>query len=507
MLVPWKTWTAASAVVQVASAFYPYDPSSSTSQATPAPRRRTMPRHGDASRSRLTVPLRRVPRDNTYDILSSDDPSRKNSVAVDQDGADLSYMAAITIGSSKEEHHLLLDSAASNTWVMGQECTAEACGKHNTFGEGNSGSLKTTTKSFSITYGTGSVSGTIASDTLHIAGLSTPLTFGLATNVSSEFNAYPMDGILGLGRGTAASLGDSQTLIEALAAADVIPAKVFGMHLSRAADGTNDGELDLGAVNSERFEGALQWLDGVPNDTGFWEVGVGDAGAGPSLAGFEGKSAIIDSGTSYVFMPEADALALHALVRGYTRSGETFSVPCSTTSDLRIKLGHTTYAISSKDWVGGTTGAGMCRSNVFGRQTFGADQWLLGDVFLKNVYTAFDLDSGKVGFGTKPDGASASASSTATATGTSARASASGTASGSYSTGASSSAGEATTSAAPLLPPGASATPTADVSSPASSSADASASSSKDHTGVASSTLTAPALLCIAATLFSIYLA
>ena len=36
-----------------------------------------------------------------------------DSVAVDQDGNDLSYMVAVTIGDSKEEYHLLLDSAAS----------------------------------------------------------------------------------------------------------------------------------------------------------------------------------------------------------------------------------------------------------------------------------------------------------------------------------------------------------------------------------------------------------
>lgn len=88
------------------------------------------------------MPLRRVPRDNTYNILNSNDPKQKNSVAVDQDGSDLSYMAAVTIGSSKEEYHLLLDSAASNTWVMGQDCKAEACGKHNTFGKGDSDTLK-----------------------------------------------------------------------------------------------------------------------------------------------------------------------------------------------------------------------------------------------------------------------------------------------------------------------------------------------------------------------------
>ena len=74
--------------------------------------------------------------------MESSDPTQKNSVAIDQDGDDKSYMVAVTIGDSKEEYHLLLDSAASNTWVMSEECKADACGTHNTFGTSDSSSLK-----------------------------------------------------------------------------------------------------------------------------------------------------------------------------------------------------------------------------------------------------------------------------------------------------------------------------------------------------------------------------
>ena len=145
MLIPWTTWTAACALVPAAAAFYPYQPvpvgTKHASRRDDIPKTKTR----YAPRRSLTLPLRRVPlrsRDNQYKILNSADPKQKNSVAVDQDGSDISYMAAVTIGDSKEEYHLLLDSAATNTWVMGQDCTSEACGKHNTFGKGDSSSLK-----------------------------------------------------------------------------------------------------------------------------------------------------------------------------------------------------------------------------------------------------------------------------------------------------------------------------------------------------------------------------
>jgi hypothetical protein len=145
-LPPWLALSAA--LLPTATAFYPYQygDDSATSNS-----RRTVPSSpfADSNTRSLTLPIRRVPtfsslrpRQNNYNIVNSKDPKQANSVAIDQDGGDLSYMVAVTIGDSKEEYHLLLDSAASNTWVMGQDCSSEACKTHNTFGKGDSKSLK-----------------------------------------------------------------------------------------------------------------------------------------------------------------------------------------------------------------------------------------------------------------------------------------------------------------------------------------------------------------------------
>jgi hypothetical protein len=129
------SWLALSAAfLPTTTAFYPYhygdDAPSQNSRRTIDPKS-------------ISLPIRRVGiRQNTYNIVNSVDPKQANSVAVDQDGSDLSYMVAVTIGSSKEEYHLLLDSAASNTWVMAQDCASAACKTHNTFGSGDSSSLK-----------------------------------------------------------------------------------------------------------------------------------------------------------------------------------------------------------------------------------------------------------------------------------------------------------------------------------------------------------------------------
>ncbi|KAJ8106503.1 hypothetical protein OPT61_g9490 [Boeremia exigua] len=141
-----STWLAVSAALwPTVAAFYPYqyDDGSTTASSR---RRSARVLKSEAS---ITLPLRRVPaslrsrQQNTYNIVDSKDPAQENSVAIDQDGSDLSYMVAVSIGDSKEEYHLLLDSAASNTWVMGQDCKSDACGTHTTFGTGDSSTLKT----------------------------------------------------------------------------------------------------------------------------------------------------------------------------------------------------------------------------------------------------------------------------------------------------------------------------------------------------------------------------
>jgi hypothetical protein len=145
MYISLSTWLALSAAsLPTATAFYPYHYGDDS---PPSNSRRNIPQTSTSNVGSITLPLRRVPtslqsRQNAYSIVNSKDPKQDNSVAIDQDGQDLSYMVAVTIGDSKEEYHLLLDSAASNTWVMAQDCTSEACKTHSTFGTGDSSSLK-----------------------------------------------------------------------------------------------------------------------------------------------------------------------------------------------------------------------------------------------------------------------------------------------------------------------------------------------------------------------------
>ena len=291
---------------------------------------------------------------------------------------------------------MLIDSGSANTWVFGSDCTTQACTKHDTFGEGDSDTLNITTNPWSVSYGTGNVAGIVASDKFAFAGYEVELGFGLALNASNDFVNYPMDGILGLGRASSNRLG-TPTLMDVLTSEKLLKENVFGIHLSRSADGATDGQITFGGSDATKFDGDLSYTNSVSTD-GLWEIPADEVAADGQSTGLAGKTAIIDTGTSYILMPPNDAKALHAKLPGSSNSGESYTIPCDTKLPIQFTFSGVTYDVLAKDYVGKPDNTGKaCASNIIGHQSFGPDTWLLGDVFLKNVYTEFDFDKDRIG--------------------------------------------------------------------------------------------------------------
>jgi hypothetical protein len=333
-------------------------------------------------------------RDKTYKIVSAAIPTTTNSIGVDQDGTDFSYFAQVRIGSNGTPMNMLLDTGAGTSWVMGHDCTSEPCKNHNNFGAQDSTTYKETGVDFELHYGSGNVTGHMATDTFTLAGLTVKPTFGVALVASDDFNNFPIDGILGL----AQSKGPHDTFIETLVASKILKANMFGVSISRSADGPNTGVLNFGFPDTTRFVGDLAYtsVHAEKKEQGDWAIPMDDISFDGKKAGIQFKVAYIDTGTSYIFTRKEEVKKLHDLIPGATsEDGITWRVPCTTITDLRLTFGTNSYAISSKDWVGPVKD-GKCTSNIYGHDVVG-DAWLLGDTFLKNVYAVFDVDQHRIG--------------------------------------------------------------------------------------------------------------
>jgi cathepsin D len=92
-----------------------------------------------------------------------------------------------------------------------------------------------------------------------------------------------------------------------------------------------------------------------------------------------------------MIIPPADANVLHDAIPGSVTDGQgNYAFPCQTQAEVALVFGGKSFVISPKDYVGAplTSPSGLCQSNIVGQQIGTPDQWLNGDVFLKNVLTS-----------------------------------------------------------------------------------------------------------------------
>lgn len=330
-----------------------------------------------------------VDRANTYSVVAPVIPTQSNSVGVYQDGTDYSYFIQIQLGSAATPLYMLIDTGASTTWVMSSSCTSDPCTKHSTFGAGDSKTLVDTGKSFSVEYGSGDVSGHLVNDTVKVAGLTVPYEFGLANVTSSQFSSFPFDGILGLARNTG-------NFNDALKSAKVTSANLFAVSLSRSSDGANTGEISFGALDTAKYTGDITYTPVTDNVS--WSIAMDGVSVGGTSVGVKGRVAYIDTGTTYAFAPPDDVKALYKLIPNSASSdGVTYTLPCDSTAQVAFTFSGTSYSVNAKDFVGASTGSdNQCTGNIFGMEVV-SGAWLLGDMFLKNVYSVFDMDGKRVG--------------------------------------------------------------------------------------------------------------
>jgi len=347
-------------------------------------------------------------------VTNSTTPAAPDSLALDIEAQDLSYFITVQLGTPPQPFRVTVDSGSSDFWVEGSGCKAskggDACASDHAFiSAQTSSTFVDTGEAWNITYGSGAVSGEIVQDNVVIDGLAlNKHTFGTANRESSDFSAFaiPYDGLMGLGL----SVGSNQQVpnpVDALASAGLIKDAVTSYKISRLADGKHDGEITFGGMDPSKFQANTLVTMPVVSQIGFWETAMDGAGVqnGGSIPSGK-RTAIHDTGTTGIIAPVKDAEALHKLIPGAKSDGHGgYTVPCNTNTSVVLTFGGKPYPIDPRDLsefgpVDANKPDGACVSAISG-DTGGddaANQWLLGDTFLKNVYLSTRSTGSSTGF-------------------------------------------------------------------------------------------------------------
>lgn len=345
-------------------------------------------------------------------LMTAKTTTHTGSLGLAIEANDIGYIANVNIGTAGA-FKLLIDSGSADTWVASTECSD--CGDaHKELGSSTSSTYKTGSKNFSITYGTGSLSGHTATDTLKIGGYSVKnKTLGVATKQSADFSSSetPFDGLMGFANAKLASTG-APTPIDALYSKGLVSQPVMGYHLGRSAEGkkSNDGEVTFGGVNSDKYTGDLTVIDNF-STLGFWEAKfsqVSFGGKAIKLTGSYTRSAILDTGTTLIVAPPADADALHAAIPGAKSDGAGgYTIPCTTSKQVAFTIGGKTWKIDPRDMlflpVDSNDLTGECVSAISAGTVGTAGEWLFGAAFLKNVYFATNAKTNTLALGELAD--------------------------------------------------------------------------------------------------------
>ncbi|CUA70772.1 hypothetical protein RSOLAG22IIIB_09107 [Rhizoctonia solani] len=335
------------------------------------------------------------------DLFKGINPLTKRQMEPLTDEQDQLWAGSISIGTPGQSFIIDFDTGSADLWVPASSCTTNGCSPHSKYDSAKSSTSSPQEGTFTIKYGDNTTaSGPVYADTVTISGLSvTDQHFSAVTSESDGFNSDPSDGILGLAFSSISQL-NSSTFIENLYSQGKISSPTFSFRLA-----SSGSELYLGGANTNKYTGDITWVP-VTNKTYWVTEGATKVGGNVGYSG----SMIIDSGTTLIVGPSNSVQRWWSNVPNsqpcdvnICNTTGYYTFPCSSPPSVSFTFSGRDFPISPSDLNLGptdsTTGS-TCIGAIMGMDTVPVNSWIVGDTFMKNVYTVFDEANFRVGFAT-----------------------------------------------------------------------------------------------------------
>ncbi|XP_008578656.1 PREDICTED: cathepsin E isoform X1 [Galeopterus variegatus] len=316
---------------------------------------------------------------------------------------DNEYFGTISIGSPPQNFTVIFDTGSSNLWVPSVYCTSPACKTHTRFYPSQSSTYTALGNSFSIQYGTGSLSGITGVDQVSVEGLTViGQKFGESvTEPGQTFVDAEFDGILGLGYPSLA-VGGVTPVFDNMMAQNLVGLPMFSVYLSSDSEDGSRSELTFGGYDHSHFSGSLNWVPVTKQ--GYWQITLDEIQVGGAVMFCsEGCQAIVDTGTSLLTGPSDKIKQLQKAIGASPMDGE-YAVVCDNLNvmpDVTFVINGVSYTLSPTAYtlVDFVDGMQFCGSGFQGLdiQVPDGPLWILGDVFIRQFYSVFDRGNNRVG--------------------------------------------------------------------------------------------------------------
>ncbi|KAI9573773.1 aspartic peptidase domain-containing protein [Boletus coccyginus] len=334
------------------------------------------------------------------------------NLLVDQ-AYDSGYYGSLAIGTPLTAFDVILDTGSADLWIVDSSC-GSPCKGIPMFSPSASSTFKNLSTPFDIQYGSGAASGYVAQDVVQMAGFSVSNQgFAVVDSVSSGLLTAPVSGLLGLGWQGISSSGE-MPFWQTLASSGAMDSALFAVQLRRYSNASNPsqlepgGELTIGYTNSSLFTGSIDYIN-LSGNPAYWLLPFASLTVqGTSISLGSGATAAIDTGTTNIAGPSSAIQAIYAQVPSSSpATGEWagyYQYPCSTKVTVTFSFGGNTWTMSTADFQFAQISSSQCVGAFFevSSTTTGnmSPSWIIGDAFLKNVYSVFRYNPPSVGFAT-----------------------------------------------------------------------------------------------------------
>ncbi|KAF8929180.1 Vacuolar protease A [Haplosporangium gracile] len=340
-------------------------------------------------------------------------PQQKESRGSIPLGGYYKQIVVIELGNPPQSFRAALDLASSNTYVVSSQCVQVTCISNRKYDASASTTNYRDGGTFSIP---GTTNGIISQDTLYIAGAEVP---GQEFGEAFSFYAFApgflgFDASLGLAYDGDKRAGNSVTgrvsVVRNFMANRQIDQPVFALYLGSLRPNAPSGELTIGGLERRRFSGALSWHDVVKR--GQWIVSVKGAafkhGDRVSRIDFDRIEVptLVDPNYSLILLANQSAYYVNERLGAYSGSkNEQYHRLCEGIEELApvaIWIDKTYYWFTPQEAFI-RAGDGVTCISIFQEISFVSDEErhyeaILGAVFLRKYYSAYDYASHRVGF-------------------------------------------------------------------------------------------------------------
>ncbi|XP_070252617.1 pepsin B [Myotis yumanensis] len=316
---------------------------------------------------------------------------------------DAFYFGEISIGTPPQNFLVLFDTGSSNLWVPSTYCQSQACSNHNRFNPSLSSTFRNNGETYTLSYGSGSLSVVLGYDTVTVQNIVVNnQEFGLSENEpNNPFYYSDFDGILGMAYPNMA-VGSAPTVMQGMLQQGQLTLPIFSFYFSRQPTYQYGGELILGGVDQRLYSGQIVWAP-VTQEL-YWQIAIQEFAIGDQATGWcsQGCQAIVDTGTFLLAVPQQYMGSFLQATGAQQAQNGDFVVACNSVESLptitfiisgsQFPLPPSAYVLNNN---------GYCRLGI--EATYlpspnGQPLWILGDVFLKEYYSVYDMANNRVGF-------------------------------------------------------------------------------------------------------------